>query len=275
MRAPPAASYSRTASAGGAGATTQMFQLVTATAVVVALLAGAPLAERLPVTALAAVAVISATRLIDVGGLLQIWHGWRDEGVIALVAAVGVVGLGPLRDLLVAVALAVWELVGRAARPHDAVLAYVGPHHPPRKLDGKPSPHPDVLIYRVDAPLFFANAGRVRDRVLTLTAHNAPQLRWVILDAEAVFYVDATAAAALARLTVDLRTHGCDLAVARARNAVLATLRANLPGRRHPTPAPLPHRPRRLRGDPAAHESPPNGHLHEPQGDHRGRKHRV
>lgn len=224
---PPAASYSRTASARGAGAQTQVFQLVTAGAVVVALFAGAPLAARLPVTALAAVAMINAARLIDVAGFLRIWHAWRDEAAIALVAAVGVVGLGPLRGLLIAVALAIWELVRRAARPHDAVLAYAGPDQPPQKVDIGASPHPDVLIYRVDAPLFFANAGRIRDRVLALTARSGPQLRSVILDLEPGFYLDSTAAATPARLTVDLRDRGCGLAVARARNAVLSALRSN------------------------------------------------
>jgi high affinity sulfate transporter 1 len=221
---PSAASYSRSTSARRTGATTQVFQLVTAGAVVVALLAGSPLAARLPLTALAAVAMTSAARLIDVGAFLQIWRGWRAEGVIALVAAIGVIGLGALQGLLLAVALAVWQLVRAAAHPHDAVLAYAGPDQPPREVADDDPAHPDVLIYRVDAPLFSANAHRIRDRVFALAAQRAPELRYVILDAEAVFYVDATAAETLARLAVELRAHSWQLFVARPREAVLHTL---------------------------------------------------
>lgn len=223
---PSAASYSRSTSARRTGATTQVFQLVTAGAVVVALLAGSPLAARLPLTALAAVAMTSAARLIDFGAFLQIWRGWRAEGVIALVAAIGVIGLGALQGLLLAVALAVWQLVRAAAHPHDAVLAYAGPDQPPREVADDDPAHPDVLIYRVDAPLFFANAHRIRDRVLALAAQRSPELQYVILDAEAVFYLDATAAETLARLAVELRAHSWQLVVARPRQAVLNTLRS-------------------------------------------------
>lgn len=127
---------------------------MTAAGAVVALLGGAALTARLPVTALAALTTATAARLIDVAGLLRIWQGWRAEGGVALVAAASVVGLGALRGLLIAVALAVGGLVRRAARPHDAVLAFVGPDQPPREVDERCSPHPEVLIYRVDAPLF-------------------------------------------------------------------------------------------------------------------------
>ncbi|MFE0514937.1 STAS domain-containing protein [Streptomyces sp. NPDC058964] len=84
-----------------------------------------------------------------------------------------------------------------------------------------------MLIYRVDAPLFFANANRVHQRILSLAATRSPCPRYVVLDTEAVFHVDATAAQVLARLTADLREHRCELVVARPRETVLATLRAS------------------------------------------------
>jgi len=83
------------------------------------------------------------------------------------------------------------------------------------------------LIYRVDAPLFFAYADHVQQRILDLAAARGPGLRYVILDAQAIFYLDATATDALARMTADLKSRGCALLLARVRDPVLAVLQAN------------------------------------------------
>ncbi|MBB2910638.1 MFS superfamily sulfate permease-like transporter [Streptosporangium becharense] len=224
---PPMASTSRTLSARGAGAQSQLFQLVAAGIVLFVLFTGGPLVALLPIPVLAAVVMMGVPRLIDVTGLLRLWRGWRAESMIALVAVVGVLALGVLRGLLIAVILSAGQLIRRAARPHESLIVVVDDDQPPRDLGEDASPHPDILIYRVDAPLFFANAGRIRQRILTLVTAREPYPRGVILDAEAVFYVDATAADALAQLTADLRALGCRLVLARVHEPVLAVLRAN------------------------------------------------
>jgi hypothetical protein len=134
-------------------------------------------------------------------------------------------GLG----LLVAVLLAVGQMFLRAARPHDAVLAVTSPDDPAHEADEHQLPRQDVLIYRVDAPLFFANVGRVEQRIHALAAICGPGLRFLILDAEAVFYLDATAAETMAGLTVDLRERGCELLTWTFSGRVCSPLR----GRRH------------------------------------------
>ncbi len=223
----PMASTSSTMSVRGAGAHSQLFQLITAGIVVFVLFTGGPLVALLPMAVLAAIIMVGAPKLIDVTGLLRLWRGWRAESVIALVAVAGVLGLGVLRGLLIAVILSASQLIGRAARPHDTLLAIVDDDRPPQEITDGASPHPDILIYRVDAPLFFANAGRIRQRVLALVTALEPRPRCVILDAEAVFYVDATAADTMAQLTADLDALGCRIALARVRGPVLAVLRAN------------------------------------------------
>jgi MFS superfamily sulfate permease-like transporter len=107
------------------------------------------------------------------------------------------------------------------------VLVVTNSDEPPHEVDEDQLPHTGVLIYRVDAPLFFANIGRVADRIRALAAPCGPDLRYLILDAEAVFYLDATAAETLAELTAELRARGCEMLLARARGPVLTTLRAN------------------------------------------------
>jgi high affinity sulfate transporter 1 len=225
---PPMASTSRSVSMRSAGAQTQVFQLVVAGLAVGTLLAGGPVIARLPVVALAVVAIFSALKLVDRDGFRAIWRGWRYEGVLALLTALGVATLGVLWGMLVGVALAMWDLVRRAARPHDAVLTLGSGGAPPHPIDEQePTSHPHVLIYRVDAPVFFANANHVHDRILALATARGPRLRYVILDAGAMFYLDATAAAMLARLTLVLRERGCQLLIARARDTVAQTLHAS------------------------------------------------
>jgi hypothetical protein len=118
--------------------------------------------------------------------------------------------------LLVAVILALLQLLRRVAWPHDAVLT-VSDDGTPREAAPDESDDTWVLIYRVDAPLFFANANRIHHRLLTLAGAWSPYPRYVVLDTGAVFHVDATAAQVLARLSADLREHHCELVLAHPR----------------------------------------------------------
>jgi MFS superfamily sulfate permease-like transporter len=224
----PMGSASRSLSARGAGARSQLFQIGMVAIVLVPLVSGGPIFAVLPLAVLAAtLVVLSVPRLIDVAGFLQLWRGWRVEALIALVTAAAVVGLGVLHGLLVAVALAIGQLLRRAARPNDAVLAVTSPDQPAHEIDETQLPGSSVLIYRVDAPLFFANAGRIAERICMLAAVCGPELRYLILDAETVPYLDATAAERIAGLAIELRRRDCEVLLARVRTPVLSALRTN------------------------------------------------
>ena len=224
----PMGNASKSLSARGAGARSQLFQLGTVALVLFALVTGGPIIAMLPLAALAATLVaVTVPRLIDVPGFLRLWRAWRAEAGIALITALGVVVFGVLQGVLIAVLLAAAQMLQRTARPHDAVLAVTNPDEPAHEVNEHELPRTDVLIYRVDAPLFFANIGRVTDRIRTLAAACGPDLRYLILDAESVFYLDASAADTMAELTLELRERGCELLLARVRAPVLATLRAN------------------------------------------------
>jgi MFS superfamily sulfate permease-like transporter len=224
----PSGSTSRSVSARSAGAHSQLFQIGIVAIVVFVLVSGGPVISRLPLAALAATLVAGTVpHLIDVPGFLKLWRGWRGEAGIALVTAGSVVVFGVLRGVLIAVLLAAAQMLRRTARPHDAVLAVTNPDEPAHEVDEHELPRTDALIYRVDAPLFFANADRVTERIRALAAACHPDLRYLILDAEAVFYLDASAAEKIAAITLDLRRHGCELLLARVRTSVLTTLQDN------------------------------------------------
>ncbi|MDT7681516.1 MAG: sulfate permease, SulP family [Pseudonocardiales bacterium] len=224
----PMGNASKGLSARGAGAHSQLFQLGTVAIVLFVLVTGGPTIAMLPLAALAATIVaLGVPRLIDVQGFLRLWRGWRAEAGIALVTAACVVVLGVLHGVLVAVLLAAGQMLYRTAHPHDAVLAVTSPDEPAHEVDEHELPRTDVLIYRVDAPLFFANIGRVTDRIRNLAAACGPNLRYLILDVESVFYLDASAADKIAELTLELRERGCEVLLARVRKPVLAPLQAN------------------------------------------------
>jgi sulfate permease, SulP family len=224
----PSGSTSKSLSARSAGAHSQLFQIGIVAIVVFVLVSGGPVISQLPLAALAATLVAGTVpHLIDVPGFLKLWRGWRGEAGIALSTAASVVVFGLLRGVLIAVLLAAAQMLRRTAHPHDAVLAVTNPDEPAHEVDEHELPRTDVLIYRVDAPLFFANADRVTERVRALAAACHPDLRYLILDAEAVFYVDASAAEKMAALTLDLRRHGCELLLTRVRTPVLTTLQNN------------------------------------------------
>jgi len=224
----PSGSTSKSQSARGAGAHSQLFQIGTVVLVLFVLLGGGPAITQLPLAVLAATIVAGTVpHLIDVPGFLRLWRGWRGEAILALATALAVVVFGVLPGVLIAVLLAAAQMLRRTAYPHDSVLAVTNPDEPAREVDEHQLPRTDVLIYRVDAPLFFANVGRVGDRIRALAATCQPNLRYLILDGESVFYLDASAADAMAEFTLDMRGRGCELLLARVRKPVLTTLQTN------------------------------------------------
>jgi MFS superfamily sulfate permease-like transporter len=166
--------------------------------------------------------------LIDVDELRDLWRISRTELLVALFTAISVVLSDVLIGVLVSVALSLGIAVYRMTRPHDAVLGNA------RDLDGwvDVAAYPDaviesgVLVYRFDAPLFFTNAARYCERVLSALRRQPGVERWLVLDLEGVGSIDATAVAALRGLVDDVHRELVEvIAVARANHHVLERLR--------------------------------------------------
>ncbi len=178
-----------------------------------------PLIEPLPQAVLGVVVVAAAIGLIDVEDVLKLKRVRTWELGLAISAFAGVLLFGLLDGIIVAVGLSIGVFVYRAVRPHDAVLGAVedvdGYHDITRLEDAETLP--GLVVYRFDAPIFFPNALYFRQQVLGLVARAEPKPRWVLLNAEAVTYVDATAVDMLLELRAELADAGILLAVARAK----------------------------------------------------------
>jgi high affinity sulfate transporter 1 len=209
-------SATRTPVAEAAGSRTQVTGLVGAATIVLILVAVPGLLAPVPATALAAVVISAALSLFDVDGLRRLWRQRRSELGLALVAFLAVTLLGALPGIGVAVGLSLVVFVRNAWRPHDAVLGrvtnYKGYHdtgrHPEARLI------PGLILYRWDAPLFFANAGLFREHVLDIVDHAPPPTRWLAVAAEPVTDIDTTAADMLDELITELARRGVELHVA-------------------------------------------------------------
>lgn len=214
---PVTASSSRTAAAVMSGGNTPVLALVAAGLVAVVALFAGSLLENLPEAVLGAVVAMAVVRLIDVGALVHLRRQHPVELGIALVTALAVIVLGVLPGLAVAVVVSLGDVLRRASYPHDAVLG----RRPGREgfFDVARAPdavtEPGLLVYRFDAPLFFANAQRFADRLMVLVNEADPQVEWVVVDAAAITEVDASAAEVIGQVTGDLHARGITVAVAR------------------------------------------------------------
>ncbi len=219
---PLSSSSSRTPVAEAAGAKTQLTGLVGAAGIAVLLVAAPGLLGDLPVAALAAIVVAAVVGLIDVGWLRRTYRVRRSEFILAAASLAGVVVLGVLWGVAVAVALSLLNFVRRAWRPNDAVLGRVDGLKGYHDITRHPTARqvPGLLIFRFDSPLFFANAEVFRARVLDLVDRAGRPIRRVVIAAEPMTDVDMTAAEVLRDLHADLRERGVELGFAEMKDPV-------------------------------------------------------
>ncbi|MCI0425044.1 MAG: sulfate permease [Actinobacteria bacterium] len=216
---PVSSSGSRTAIGDSLGTKSQLFSLVAVAMVLVTLLFLGPLLASFPEAALAAVVVWAALKLIDLPDLVRIGRFRRTELALALATTAGVLLVGILDGVGIAVGLSILDLLRRVARPHDGVLGYVpgvaGMHDVDDYADAVQVP--GLVVYRYDAPLFFANAEDFRRRVLE-AVEETPDVEWLLLNFEANIQIDLTAIDALVELNLELARRGIVLALARVKS---------------------------------------------------------
>ena len=233
---PVSSSGSRTALALADGARTQLYSLVAAAVVVVVLFAAGPLLAQLPAAALGAVVVYAASKLVSWRELVRLARFRRTELILALTALVGTITFGILAGVGIAIALSMLEMIQRLARPHEGVLGRVPGLAGMHDVDDYPDAVclPGLIVYRYDAPLFFANISDLRRRaLLAVEQENAADpehpVRWFVLNVEANVEIDITAADGLRDLHADLARQGVRLGLARVKNDLrIALERANL-----------------------------------------------
>jgi MFS superfamily sulfate permease-like transporter len=205
-------SGSRTAVADQAGAKTQMTGLIGASLVVLLLVFFNSLLADLPQSALAAVVIAAALSLLNIATLRRYSRVRKSAVLLSLVATAGVIVFGVLAGIVIAIVLAVFLVFRRIWWPPGAVLGRlvgtnewhdVATHEDVQEIPG-------IVVYRWEAPLFFANAGSFRQQIRRLVRDRHPS--WVVLQCQAITDVDVTAAEMLERLDIELNGLGVHMA---------------------------------------------------------------
>jgi MFS superfamily sulfate permease-like transporter len=216
------ASASRTPVAEAAGARTQLTGVVGALAVAALLLLAPDLLHNLPISTLAAVVIASALGLIEVRDLGRLWRIQRWEFWLSVGCLLGVALLGAIPGIGLAILIAVIEFLWDGWRPHSAVLGRVdgvkGYHDIVRHPEARVVP--GLVLFRWDAPLFFANAELFRQRVLDAVAGAPTPVRWLVVGAEPITSVDVTSADMLDELDRTLNEAGIELRFAEMKGLV-------------------------------------------------------
>jgi high affinity sulfate transporter 1 len=215
-------SSSRTPVAEQAGAKTQLTGVVGAICIALLLVFAPTLLQNLPNAALGAVVIAACLSLVDIQGFVRLYQIRRGEFVLAFVCFLGVALIGVIQGIFIAVGLALLGFIWRAWRPYDAVLGRVeglkGYHDVTRYPEAKRIP--GLVLFRWDAPLFFANAEVFREHILQAVAGAPTPTKWVVVAAEPVTDIDVTAAEALSALDDDLQNAGIELCFAEMKDPV-------------------------------------------------------
>jgi SulP family sulfate permease len=219
------ASQSRTTVNHDAGGRTQMASLVSVAALVLFLLFLTPLLRVLPTVALGSILVFAGANLVEIDAYRMLRRISPRAFVLALLVTAGVLIVGVVPGILIGVMLSLVYLLGRLARPTDAVLSELpgtGRFHDVADVDSDQTV-PGLIAYRFYAPLFFANADHFTERVRRLVAESPTPVRWFVVDVQAVTDIDVTGADALGRLIAELRQNGIAFKIARANRPLRET----------------------------------------------------
>jgi MFS superfamily sulfate permease-like transporter len=214
-------SGSRTAVAEQSGAKSQLAGLVGAAAILAMLLFLPGLLRNLPQPTLAAVVISAALSLADVGALRRLWLLRRTEFALAIAAFLGVALLGVLPGIAVAVALSILNVFRRAWWPYSTILGRTAGQTGYHDVRSHPEAEQavDLVVFRFDAPLIFANARSFREEIQKITTRNPPPT-WIVVAAEPITDVDTTAAEMLEELDQQLNSRGISLVFAEMKDPV-------------------------------------------------------
>lgn len=225
---PVGGSMSRSAVNDNSGAQTPLAGAMSSLILVMVLLFLTGLFTNLPEPILGAVVLVAVKGLFDAKALRRLFEASRSEFWIAMAALFGVLLFGMLEGVLLGVVLSLLVLVARATYPHTAVLGKI----PGSEYFSDVARHPGneqipgVLVYRVDAGLFYANAPTVRAEVLRLVTNHTPPPDLLVFDLASSPMIDLAAADMLYEIKAELATQGTTLQLAHANSQVRDLLRS-------------------------------------------------
>jgi len=166
--------------------------------------------------------IASAIGYFEIAGLSRLYRIQRWEFWLSLGAFLGVALLGPVPGMMIAIGIALAEFIWEGWRPHYAILgrpvSVKGYHDVTRYPDARQIP--GLMLFRWDAPLFFANAEKFHEVVLDAVASAPSPVQWLVVAAEPVTGVDVTSADMLTELDDSLRKAGVELVFAEMKDPV-------------------------------------------------------
>jgi SulP family sulfate permease len=224
---PVAGSFSRTAVNAASGALTPISGVITAAVIALTLAVAAPVFRPLPKAALAAVVFMAATSLFDVGEARRLWRVKRSDFYLLLLAFSATLILGIEKGIAVAVVASLIVMLQKTSRPHVAVLGRLPGTHAFRNVERSPAAvtTPGVLVVRVDAPLYFANAEYLKEKLERVAAEREEDLQVMVFDMSSVNDIDSSADRALHELADDFAARGIDLYLASVKGLVRDVMR--------------------------------------------------
>ena len=214
-------SLSRSTAAEGAGAKTQMASLINVPLLLITMVALLPLFKTLPEATLGAIVIHAVWHLVDLSKLKRLYGIKRNDFAAGMVAMLGVLAIGILAGVVLAVLVCILLLLWRARNPAMALLGKVPGVDVYRSLETYPDSetYPGLVILRFDADLFYVNALVFRDQVRDALAAD-PAARTVLVDAEGINDIDTTAIDTIEEMLADLKDAGVDLRFARMKAQV-------------------------------------------------------
>lgn len=224
---PMSASSSRTAVAESVGSRSQLTGVLAAVLVVALVLAGNDLVADLPSSVLAAIVVVASFGLFDIGTIWWLARVRRSDFLASVIAMGGVVLVGVLEGLLIAIGASLAMFVWKRWRPYSAVLGRVQGEKGYHDLQRHPSAYrvPGLLLFRFDAPLFFANAAYFEEMLGAAIDAEPTPVRRVVIAAESMTDIDSTGSEILGQLLDDLDARGIEFAFAELKGPVKDRLR--------------------------------------------------
>jgi high affinity sulfate transporter 1 len=186
------------------------------------------LLSNLPIVVLAAIVLFAVKGLVDIGELRHVWRVSRFDFSVTMVAFAGVLVLGILKGVMVAVVISMLLLIRRVAQPHVAFLGRIPGTRSYSDMSRNPANEavPGVLVFRVEASLLYFNAEHVRDAVWQKICSTTGTLKLVVCDLSTSPIVDLAGVRMLATLHAILEEMGIRLRLVSPHAAVRDILRA-------------------------------------------------
>ena len=216
---PVTASFSRSAINYETGAKTLVSSFFSVVLVVITLLFLTPVFQYLPNAILASIIMVSVFSLIDLKYAKTLWKNSRDEFLVLCITFLSTLFISITIGILIGVLGSLLLMVYRTSNPHFAELGKIKNsdyYKNVKRFGDEIQVRPDLLIVRFDAQLYFGNATYFKKELLRHIALKGPQLKAVVLNAEAINYIDATAADMLTKLINEIHVAGLQFYIAGA-----------------------------------------------------------